>query len=221
MPPRRLRSRLRAWALPSRAESGRLRGSRATIGRPRHSRARLGRLLHFRATIGRPTDCRARSVRSEAQNWREVAREPLRRPNAARERIGCPNAARQPPRVHALPGNAIGTGAELSQEGTWHKCSCQFWELLFGASANTQTSTQQNPRITRRHHALTSTRSKRYSHYWNERISGVGGARGLPPPRSTYWNLFVENENVIAKPSPSTESAKIPTPILSHNRLTR
>lgn len=76
MPPRRLRSRLRAWALPSRAESGRLRGSRATIGRPRHSRARLGRLLHFRATIGRPTDCRARSVRSEAQNWREVARNP-------------------------------------------------------------------------------------------------------------------------------------------------
>lgn len=182
MPPRRLRSRLRAWALPSRAESGRLRGSRAASGRPGHSRARLGRLLHFRATIGRPTDCRARSVRSEAQNWREVARKPLRCPNAARERIGCPNAARQPPSVHALPGNAIGTGAELSQEGTWHKCSCQFWELLFGASANTQASTQQNPRIARGHHALTAARSKRYSHYWNERISGVGGARGLPLP---------------------------------------
>lgn len=78
-----------------------------------------------------------------------------------------------------------------------------------------------NPRIARGHHALTGTRPNRYSHYWNERISGVGGARGLPPPRSTYWNLFVENENVIAKPSPSTESAKIPTPILSHNRFTR
>ena len=146
---------------------------------------------------------------------------PLRCPNAARERIGCPNAARQPPRVHALPGNTIGTGAELSQEETRHKCSCQFWEHLFRASANTQASTQQNPRIARGHHALTGARSNRYSHYWNERNSGVGGARGLPPPRSTYWNLFVENENVIAKPSPSTESAKIPTPILSHNRLTR
>lgn len=96
--------------------------------------------------------------------------------------LGCPNVARQPPSVHALPGDAIGTGAELSQEETRHKCSCQFWELLFRASANTQASTQQNPRIARRHHALTGTRSKRYSHYWNERISGVGGARGLPPP---------------------------------------
>ncbi len=164
--------------------------------------------------------CRARSVRSEAQNWRNVARQPLRCPDAARERIGCPNVARQPPSVHALPGNTIGTGAELSQKETGHKCSCQFWELLFRASANTQASTQQNPRIAQGHHALTAARSKRYSHYWNERISGVGDARGLPP-RSTYWNLFVENENVIAKPSPSTESAKIPTPILSHNRLTR
>lgn len=174
----------------------------------------------FSGGIRTPTDCRARSVRSRAQNWRNVARKPLRCPNAARERIGCPNVARQPPRVHALPGNAIGTGAEPSQEGAWHKCSYQFWELLFRASANTQASTQQNPRIARGHHALTGTGSKRYSHYWNERISGVEGARGLPP-RSTYWNLFVENENVIAKPSPSTESAKIPTPILSHNRLTR
>lgn len=172
MPPRRLRSRLRAWELPSRAESGRLRGSRAESGRPRHSRA----------TSGHPTDCRARSVRSEAQNWRNVARKPLRCPNAARERIGCPNVARQPPSVHALPGNAIGHGAELSQEETRHKCSCQFWEHLFRASANTQASTQQNPRIARGHHALTGAKSKRYSHYWNERISGVGGARGLPPP---------------------------------------
>lgn len=49
----------------------------------------------------------------------------------------------------------------------------------------------------------------------------LGALEDCPPPRSTYWNLFVENENVIAKPSPSTESAKIPTPILSHNRLTR
>lgn len=39
-----------------------------------------------------------------------------------------------------------------------------------------------NPRIARGHHALTGTRPNRYSHYWNERISGVGGARGLPPP---------------------------------------
>lgn len=49
----------------------------------------------------------------------------------------------------------------------------------------------------------------------------LGALEDCPPPRSTYWNLFVENENVIAKPSPSTESAKIPTPILSHNRFTR
>lgn len=162
MPPRRPRSRLLAWALRFRAASG----------RPGHSRA----------ASGRPMDCRVKSVRSEAQNWRNVARKPLRCPNAARERIGCPNVARQPPSVHALPGNAIGTGAESPQEGTWHKCSCQFWELLFRASANTQASTQQNPRIARGHHALTAARSKRYSHYWNERISGVGGARGLPPP---------------------------------------
>ena len=182
MPPCRLRSRLLARALRFRTSSGRLQRFRASSGCPRHSRARLGRLLHFRATIGHPMDCRARSVRSRAQNWRNVARKPLRCPNAARERIGCPNVARQPPRVHALPGNAIGTGAELSQEGTWRKCSCQFWELLFGASANTQASTQQNPRIARGHHALTGNRSKRYSHYWNERISGVGGARGLPLP---------------------------------------
>lgn len=127
-------------------------------------------------------DCRARSVRSEAQNWRNVARKPLRCPNAARERIGCPNVARQPPIVHALPGNTIVTEAELSQEETRHKRSCQFWELLFRASADTQASTQQNPRIARGHHALTGTKSKRYSHYWNERISGVEGARGLPPP---------------------------------------
>lgn len=146
---------------------------RATIGRPGRSRA----------TIGHPMGCRARSVRSEARNWRNVARQPLRCPNAARERIGCPNVARQPPSVHALPGNTIGIGAELSQEETQHKCSCQFWELLFRASANTQASTQQNPRIARGHHALTGTRPNRYSHYWNERISGVGGARGLPPDR--------------------------------------
>lgn len=142
MPPCRLRSSLIAWALRSRAASGRLQ--------------------RFRATIGYPMGCRARSVRSEAQNWR--------------------NVARQPPSVHALPGNTIGIGAELSQEETQHKCSCQFWELLFRASANTQASTQQNPRIARGHHALTGTRPNRYSHYWNKRISGVGGARGLPPP---------------------------------------
>lgn len=56
MPPRRLRSSLIAWALRSRAASG----------RPGHSRA----------TIGYPMGCRARSVRSEAQNWRNVARQP-------------------------------------------------------------------------------------------------------------------------------------------------
>lgn len=144
-------------------EMGRLLRSQAASGRPGRSRA----------TIGYPMGCRARSVRSEAQNWR----------NVARERIGCPNAARQPPSVHALPGNTIGTGAEPSQEGPWHRRSCQFWELLFRASANTQASTQQNPRIAQGHHALTAARSKRYSHYWNERISGVGGARGLPPDR--------------------------------------
>ena len=201
MPPRRLRSRLLAWALRFRAASGRPGRSRVRLGRLLRSRAASGRPGRSRATIGHPMGCRARSARSEAQNWR--------------------NVARQPPGVHALPGNTIGTGAEPSQEETQHKCSCQFWELLFRASANTQASTQQNPRIARGHHALTGTRPNRYSHYWNERISGVGGARGLPPPRSTYWNLFVENENVIAKPSPSTESAKIPTPILSHNRFTR
>lgn len=162
MPPCRLRSRLLAWALRSRAASGRLQRFRAASGRPGRSRA----------TIGYPMGCRARSVRSEAQNWRNVARQPLR----------CPNVAREPPSVHALPGNTIGIGAELSQEETQHKCSCQFWELLFRASANTQASTQQNPRIARGHHALTGTRPNRYSHYWNERISGVGGARGLPPP---------------------------------------
>ena len=183
MPPRRLRSSLIAWALRSRAASGHPGHSRVRLGRLQRSRAASGRLQRFRATIGYPMGCRARSVRSEAQNWRNVARQPLRCPNAARERIGCPNVARQPPSVHALPGNTIGIGAALSQEETQHKCSCQFWELLFRASANTQASTQQNPRIARGHHALTGTRPNRYSHYWNERISGVGGARGLPPDR--------------------------------------
>lgn len=182
MPPRRLRSRLLAWALRSRAASGRPGRSRARLGLLLLFRATIGRPGRSRATIGYPMGCRARSVRSEAQNWRNVARQPLRCPDAARERIGCPNVARQPPRVHALPGNTIGTGAELSQKETGHKCSCQFWELLFRASANTQASTQQNPRIAQGHHALTAAKSKRYSHYWNERISGVGGARGLPPP---------------------------------------
>lgn len=161
MPPRRLRSRLLAWALRSRAASGHPGHSRVRLGRLLRSRAASGRPGRSRATIGYPMGCRARSVRSEAQNWR--------------------NVARQPPSVHALPGNTIGIGAELSQEETQHKCSCQFWELLFRASANTQASTQQNPRIARGHHALTGTRPNRYSHYWNERISGVGGARGLPP----------------------------------------
>lgn len=182
MPPRRLRSRLLAWALRSRAASGHPGHSRVRLGRLLRSRAASGRPGRSRATIGYPMGCRARSVRSEAQNWRNVARQPLRCPNAARERIGCPNAARQPPSVHALPGNTIGIGAEPSQEGPWHRRSCQFWELLFRASANTQASTQQNPRIARGHHALTGTRPNRYSHYWNERNSGVGDARRLPPP---------------------------------------
>ena len=173
LPPCRLHSRLLAWALRSRTASGHPGHSRVRLGRLLRSRAASGRLQRFRATIGRPgrsratigypMGCRARSVRSEARNWR--------------------NVARQPPSVHALPGNTIGIGAELSQEETQHKCSCQFWELLFRASANTQASTQQNPRIARGHHALTGTRPNRYSHYWNERISGVGGARGLPPDR--------------------------------------
>lgn len=77
MPPCRLRSRLLAWALRSRAASGRLQ--------------------RFRATIGHPMGCRARSARSEAQSWRNIARQPLRCPNAAQERIGCSNVARRPP----------------------------------------------------------------------------------------------------------------------------
>lgn len=55
MPPRRLRSRLLAWALRSRAASGHPGHSRVRLGRLLRSRAASGRPGRSRATIGRPT----------------------------------------------------------------------------------------------------------------------------------------------------------------------
>lgn len=119
----------------------------------------------------------------------------LRGPKLARSRPRTPQASECCPRTHRMSECRPTTTPRprITRQRHRHRSraisrgnAAQMFmpvlELLFRASANTQASTQQNPRIARRHHALTGTRPKRYSHYWNERISGVGGARGLPPP---------------------------------------